>query len=78
MAGGSKALSRLRWGFSSGRNSRRIVLHCAHLDCHAFNVVAVGTNEGVEVEIRRFGYDATQHHRDSALRARATLNFMGC
>jgi len=53
-------------------------LHCARLDCHAFNVFALGTHEGVEVEIRRFGNDATEHHWHSAPRARATLNFIGC
>jgi hypothetical protein len=37
-----------------------------------------GRREGVEVEIRRFEHVATGHHRHSALRARATLNFIGC
>jgi hypothetical protein len=66
------------------RNSERsfktpsVDLHCARLDCHAFNVFALGTDEGEEVEIRRLGHDATEHHRHPALRARAIRDFIGC
>src|SRR3984885_13636161 len=52
-------------------------LQDAGLDRHASNVFAPGTHEGVQVEIRRFGHDPTEHHRHPALRTPATHRFIG-
>ena len=50
---------------------------CAGLYGHALDEFAPGALEGVEVETGRFGQDATERHRNQALRAWAALNFIG-